>query len=277
MPFKDPEKRRQYIAEHYRKNRETYIERSRLWHEEHREEAHARSATYRQEHHEEIVQYRRSYYSVEENRAAKRDTDKAYYQTNRAEIDAKNRAYIAARPELKRAINQRYDATHRAEILAKAKAKRAAHPEKDGAWSRAHPDARRAVARKYVKAHPERMRANTHRRLARKRALPVLWSAADEQAMLAYWHHACAACGNQDGFQWKISADHWIALADPASPGSVPWNMVPLCFGVGGCNNSKGARDPHVWLTARFGARKAKAILERIETYLRALWPHNDS
>src|SRR4030095_13167308 len=70
--------------------------------------------------------------------------------------------------------------------------------------------------------------------------------------------------------------DHWIPLADPASPGTVPWNMLPLCHWKKNtknsshapyCNASKGAKDPVVWLTEKLGPRKAKAKLKEIETF----------
>jgi len=43
--------------------------------------------------------------------------------------------------------------------------------------------------------------------------------------------------------------------------------MIPLCHGLGGCNNSKSDKDPEPWLTKRFGKRKAAVILKRIHAY----------
>lgn len=87
---------------------------------------------------------------------------------------------------------------------------------------------------------------------------------------LEYFNNCCAVCGHQllDLFgDTKLHFDHWIPLSDPATPGTVVTNMIPLCGGKGGCNNSKHARDPREWLTARYGKRRAQAIIDRIEAY----------
>jgi hypothetical protein len=63
--------------------------------------------------------------------------------------------------------------------------------------------------------------------------------------------------------------DHWIALSDPRpdNPGTVPTNIVPLCHGIGGCNNRKSNRDPVEFLETEFGVRRARQILTRINAY----------
>jgi hypothetical protein len=43
--------------------------------------------------------------------------------------------------------------------------------------------------------------------------------------------------------------------------------MVPLCHGIDGCNNTKGAKPPDEWLIERYGKRKAAAILRRIAAF----------
>jgi hypothetical protein len=43
--------------------------------------------------------------------------------------------------------------------------------------------------------------------------------------------------------------------------------MVPLCHGVGGCNNSKFSALPDVWLRERYGPRRANNILKKIGAY----------
>lgn len=50
-------------------------------------------------------------------------------------------------------------------------------------------------------------------------------------------------------------------------PGTIPGNMVPLCHGMFGCNNSKADKDPEIWLIKRYGKRKATIILKRINVY----------
>lgn len=58
------------------------------------------------------------------------------------------------------------------------------------------------------------------------------------------------------------------------NPGTVPWNMLPLCHGMKdapigepSCNLSKGNKDPVKWLISKLGECKAKEKLAEIETY----------
>lgn len=85
--------------------------------------------------------------------------------------------------------------------------------------------------------------------------------------MLQYWHHACAVCGNQDGFFWTLADDHWIPITSPHCPGTVATNMIPLCDGQGGCNTLKRNKDARAWLATRYTPAQAKRILKSIETY----------
>lgn len=57
MPYKDPEKRRQYNKRHYEKNREQRNANRRKWHAENAEHACAKARLYRKEHPEIIRQY----------------------------------------------------------------------------------------------------------------------------------------------------------------------------------------------------------------------------
>jgi len=49
--------------------------------------------------------------------------------------------------------------------------------------------------------------------------------------------------------------------------GTTADNIVPLCSGEDGCNNSKHNAMPEVWLVLKFGKRKARVILQRILEY----------
>jgi hypothetical protein len=62
----------------------------------------------------------------------------------------------------------------------------------------------------------------------------------------------------------------------PSCPGTVPWNTVPLCHGVGGCNNQKNDSDATKWLIGKFGKRKGLAILKRIEAFLDSRKPDQE-
>lgn len=111
------------------------------------------------------------------------------------------------------------------------------------------------------------------RRAAEKRGLCADFTLQDWNAALDYFDNHCAACGRQPGLWHTLAMDHWIPLSSQDCPGTVPWNMVPLCHGQGGCNNSKHKRNARVWLIDKFGKRKGMAILRRIETYLESRKP----
>jgi hypothetical protein len=117
-----------------------------------------------------------------------------------------------------------------------------------------------AAARNYQRVYQSARRALV-------RSLPATFTAEDERFMHQYWGFSCAACGNQEGFQWTLALDHWIAITAPDCPGTVATNIVPLCHGSGGCNNSKHNRDAQEWLIERFGARKARTIAKHIAAY----------
>jgi hypothetical protein len=103
--------------------------------------------------------------------------------------------------------------------------------------------------------------------LARKLSLPMAFSAADWDDALDYWGYQCAICSRPRGLWHTLAQDHWIPLSDPRCPGTVPTNILPLCHGEGGCNNSKGNKDPIRWLEERLGKRRAAQKLLEIQTY----------
>lgn len=114
---------------------------------------------------------------------------------------------------------------------------------------------------------PQNRRRENIIRRARKRSLPAMFTMEERKFMLAYWGYACAICGNQEGFEWTIADDHVIPLADPHCPGTVALNMLPLCHGVGGCNNTKSNKNLHIWLIAHYGKRKTIMIEKKITIY----------
>jgi hypothetical protein len=105
------------------------------------------------------------------------------------------------------------------------------------------------------------------RRKARHRKLPCDFTKSEYHFMMQYWGYACAVCGNQEGFQWTLANDHWIPLASQNSPGTVAVNIIPLCHGIGGCNNEKWNKDPNLWLIAKLGKRRALKKIQEINSY----------
>src|SRR5262245_36706706 len=147
----------------------------------------------------------------EEHPEERQAYNKAHWEANKEKLQKKNADYHAANAE---AINAR----HRAATAA-------------------NPGARQAYQATYQAEHPEAIRLYAAARRARKRNLPDTFTIEERQFMLEYWHHACAICGNQDGFFWTLADDHWICITSPDCPGTVAENMIPLCHGKGGCNN----------------------------------------
>lgn len=115
---------------------------------------------------------------------------------------------------------------------------------------------------------PERYRLRSNQRRARKRALPDDLTLEQWQRAVDYFNGCCAVCGRQlkDMFQTHTSSmDHWIPLTSGGA--TLATNIVPLCHGVGGCNNSKRDRLPEDWLVWKFGKHRAATILARVNAY----------
>ena len=187
---------------------------------------------------------RRRYY--EANRERAKEYGRRWYEANRERHAEYGRLWREASRDKERARNRRWYETNLER-----------HAENGRRWKRENPD---------------RWAEYRRRRRSRKNGLPFDFSAADEAFALDYFDGCCAVCGRplRDLFGQHCPAlDHWIPLVDkrPDNPGTVPWNMVPLCHGVNGCNNSKHNREPLEWLTARYSPRKARRIAQRIEAF----------
>jgi predicted RNA-binding Zn-ribbon protein involved in translation (DUF1610 family) len=102
----------------------------------------------------------------------------------------------------------------------------------------------------------------------RKQSLPRAYTAHDWERTLNYWDHCCAVCERPRGLWHTLAQDHWIPLTSPNCPGTVTWNILPLCHGDDGCNNSKGKKDPAVWLQSKLGKRRANRKLREIAAYI---------
>ncbi len=135
----------------------------------------------------------------------------------------------------------------------------------------ANKDKSKEQQRLWKKANPDKVKATYHRYIAKKRGLPNTFTAQDWLHCLEYFNYCCAVCGSQlrDLFGDVVPhADHWIPLASPECTGTIPRNMVCLC---NDCNFTKNRTLPLEWLTRKYGAKKAKAILARIHQYFESL------
>ena len=125
----------------------------------------------------------------------------------------------------------------------------------------------RAWKRRYNRSHPQEMARNTSKYRTLKSALPYTFTLAEEAFCRAYFNYACACCGNEEGFLWTIAMDHFIPVTSLQCPGTIATNMIPLCHGVGGCNNTKNNKDPEQWLVQHLGKRRAHQVLQKIYGY----------
>lgn len=132
-----------------------------------------------------------------------------------------------------------------------------------------NPSLIREANRKYRTQHPEKVRVFRARRRDREQAKPTNFTENQWKYALNYFGGCCAVCGRPPGLWHIIAMDHWIPLSNDNCPGTTIGNIVPLCHGQDGCNNSKKDRLPQEWLIWKFGKRKAKSIEARIMEYFR--------
>ena len=128
---------------------------------------------------------------------------------------------------------------------------------------RLNPELSRYYTQKWEEAHPEKNKERSHRRRARKYSLPATFTADNWKLALKSFHGCCAYCGNPPSLfdlHTVLHQDHYIPVSRDG--GYTPDNILPACQN---CNLSKNDSDPVEWLTSRFGPRKAKRILARVQ------------
>lgn len=139
-------------------------------------------------------------------------------------------------------------------------------------WSLKNHEKVREKDRRYRLDNPDKIRERNRRRCARKANLPATFTAEHERLALDYFNGCCAVCGRQlkDLFcTHTVHWDHWVPMSKGGA--TTPDNMVPLCGGLGGCNNRKHDSDPVEWVNASFNPRAAKSILRRVNKYFDSL------
>jgi hypothetical protein len=204
----------------------------------------------------------------------------------------RRRAAIKTNPEREKATQKRYRERNHEYWLERTRKWREENTEQVKEYGRRYYDEHAEHARKYSrdwyhdnrersiqsnrdwnKRNPESNRVRINNRRARKLALPDSLTSDDWQHAVGYFGGCCAACGRPPGLWHKLAADHWVPITASNCPGTVAWNIVPLCHGTDGCNNSKKNRDATEWLITRFGPRKGRAILRTIESFLNSCIP----
>lgn len=194
---------------------------------------------------------------------ASRAAEKVYRDSRRDELNALQRARYAKNPD---PIRERNRNNRRENLERFLESERKSYQKKKG------------LGKGYKKGDYQRKKhsilASGLRRKARKLSLPDSFSVADWRYALDYFNGCCAVCGRPPGLWHIMSMDHWIPLNNPDCPGTVPTNIVPLCHGDGGCNNSKKASDSEAWLVRKFGKKIAYTVLSRVNIFFDSLCQH---
>lgn len=184
---------------------------------------------------------------------------------HRDEKNAKAREFKAANRERMRAESKDYYRRNKDKVAAKEKRRR-----------QANPDYERERQRKWREKNPDKMQARVQRRRAKRKQLPVAFTAKDWQTALEFFDYSCAYCGRKSDFWTLLAMDHFIPLDRGGA--TIAGNVVPACHAKPGvpsgdpcCNNSKGNKDPEEWLEKTFGRRKSREILDRIRKYFNSL------
>lgn len=190
--------------------------------------------------------------------------NKEYRQRNSEKISSKKKQRHAENPNInnKRCIESYYkNIEHR-----KLQANKYYHSTKERLRER-----RNFLAKGYRKKRIESHRIKQSNRRAKKRNLPNTFNIHHRKFMLHYWDNACAVCRRKPKEGLILSDDHWIPIKSDHCPGTVPKNMLPLCHGVTGCNNSKSNKNPHLWLLRNFGEAQTIEIEKSISLYFSSI------
>ena len=237
---------------------------ARIYRERHADELKAYFKQYAKDHKDKLKQDNHRYYEAHKDEMAK--IMKEWWEKHPGRRAIYMRAYRKRHPELTKL---------------RRRAQYQANPEEEAAKVRAyyreHIEERRAYSRQYSQDHPEVGREQCQKYRARKYGAPFHFSASHESFARQYWQGMCAVCGHPEGLWNYVVMDHWIALKHPESPGTVPENMLPLChlkpgapLDMHGCNSTKHARDPVVWLIEQLGQRRAMKKRKEIEAFFEA-------
>jgi len=203
----------------------------------------------------------------------------AYYRAWRQKNPEKARANVqryyakdlAASKARWRRNATRYRAKHKETVLRRQRARRHADidntRQEANAYRQAHPETFRQAQKAWERNNPHDGRLRAHKRRLRTRNVAATFTAEDWEFCLNYWQYACALCGAQQDEQKKLAMDHWIPISSPLCPGTTPSNILVLCHGIGGCNNSKHDNDPIYWMEQKLGKRAAEHKFQEIERY----------
>jgi hypothetical protein len=218
----------------------------------------ARNAKYHADHQENIKAHKKQYRAL--NQEQIKEYGRKYHAENRERLKKVAKERYAANRQWYNAMSRKYYEENRERMMQY-------HRQKD----RANRARNTANKRKYRAENPEKYKVYTQKRRSLKLHLPMDFDEHDWAYCLAYWNNRCAICGRAvgEGSGYTLAADHWIPLSDPRpdNPGTIPGNILPLCHGTSGCNNSKRNAEPLQWLIRYLGTTAAEQKLVEIMTY----------
>lgn len=257
--------------------KQCHAERHRAWRETHKEEKQAMDKRWREENLERKRANDKAYY--EANKEAASEWGRQYREKNKVAISIRRRGYRERHADRIRQQQKRYLSQNKEAIVERRRMWRERNKELIAQKKReeylANPEKVKSRVKAWEKENPSRVKASRvirqSRRRARKLALPDTFTQIEWVTCLEYFHYCCAVCGKQlrDLLgEVEPHADHWIPIASELCTGTIAKNMVCLC---NACNTSKNAKLPEQWLIEKYGKRKAKAILARVQAYFDSL------
>lgn len=176
-----------------------------------------------------------------------------------------SRSWKERNPDKKRAHDRDYQARNKSDIQQRRRKQRVANIEKVR-------EQERERKQRHLQNNPGAWRNSAYRRRSRNANAICTFTAEHERFALSHFNGCCAVCERplKDLFGTHTLAwDHWIPLSKGGH--TTPNNMIPLCHGRGGCNNSKHDLMPEEWLNKRHTRNQVKQILARIDAYFKVV------
>jgi len=203
-------------------------------------------------------------------KACRKVNQHRYTETHKDRVKASKKAWFDKNPEYK---HHHYE-QHREQYGAANKMRYRRHKAESALYHKKRYQDNRDVFRErsresYIRRRDKgtiqlNQKIAVERRRAKKLETVVDFTKDDWLFALDYWRNRCAICGRTIGFWHTLALDHWIPVCDGGN--TVPGNIVPLCHGIDGCNNSKGKKNAMGWLVEEYGKRvalkKQSSILE---------------
>jgi len=206
---------------------------------------------------------------TEEQKARKKEYDRAYRERNREELRERSRKYRVAHPDKVNEAARKWQQAHLGVVRKIQQRWKEAHPDRVREavrkYRHAHPDKVREAVRVWGRANSENRRIREQKRRAKRQAIGGVVRRDEWERALSWFGGRCAYCGENDE---KLTLDHIIPISAVGCPGHIAENIVPACPS---CNFSKGSRELGEWLGRKFGEAEVARIVERIAEYQAAV------